>query len=124
MTQEARLAPRFPVALAAELNHGGRTHSAGTRDISTSGVGLLLRNALPEGATIALKLFVTQDGIEDPDSDPLDVSSTVIWCAEQEDGSHAAGVRFGELNSAQTMRLERLVIDLGDAQEESTEQVA
>ncbi|MCA9583481.1 MAG: PilZ domain-containing protein [Myxococcales bacterium] len=120
MTDNQREYLRFPVALSAEVLFEGQIHPAATRDISEGGVGFITQAPLSEGSTVSVLLFLTQDGIEDPDLEPLDVEGTIVWSAEREDGGHIAGARFSDLNSAQQARLARFLMEV----ERATEKVA
>jgi c-di-GMP-binding flagellar brake protein YcgR len=71
--------------------------SAATNDLSKGGCGLVIGRAIPEGGTLKLTLFLTQDGIEDPDEDPFETDAKVMWTAERDDGKVAAGVHFESL---------------------------
>ena len=108
MTEQRRHA-RFTVELAAEVEIRGETIVAATNDISKGGVGLILDRALRERSTVKVILFLTQDGIEDPDEEPFEAQAEVMWAAEQEAGRFVAGVRFGALSAAQSSQLERFL---------------
>ncbi len=112
MTADHRQHPRYAVEVAAEVNIGPRTIVAATQNISEGGVGLLLDLPLEEGARLALTLFLTQDGIEDPDEEPLEANATVAWTAPQDGGVHAAGVRFDAVSGAQRTHLMRFLTAL------------
>ena len=62
-----------------------------------------------ERSTVKVILFLTQDGIEDPDEEPFEAPAQVMWAAEQEAGRFVAGVRFGALSPAQSTQLERFL---------------
>lgn len=109
MTTEQRKHARYTVELAAEVEVRGETIVAATNDISKGGVGLILDRALAEQSTIKVILFLTQDGIEDPDEEPFEAQAQVMWAAEQEAGRFVAGVRFGTLSAAQSSHLERFL---------------
>lgn len=113
MTTEQRRHPRYTVELAAEITVLARTLAAATQNLSEGGVGLVLEEALEEGRTIALTLFLTQDGIEDPEEEPFEAKATVIWSAPREDGTHLVGVRFGAITDAQRAQLTRFLVALG-----------
>jgi c-di-GMP-binding flagellar brake protein YcgR len=85
------------VEVRGELEVDGSPLSAATNDLSKGGCGLIVRRAIPEGGTLKLTLFLTQDGIEDPDEDPFETEAKVMWTAERDDGKIAAGVQFGPL---------------------------
>lgn len=113
MTADHRKHPRYAVEVAAEVSVGSSTIAASTQNISAGGVGLVLDVALAEGAQVALTLFLTQDGIEDPDSEPFEARATVAWTAPQDGGLHAVGVRFGAVTPAQREQLTRFLAALG-----------
>lgn len=107
-----RSAPRHEAKMAAEVIAAGKTVHAHTRDISTGGVGLVLRAPLDESASVELVLFLTKDGIEDADHEPLHIHGRVQWTAEQDDGSPIAGIKFDPPTRAQEARLTRFMSDL------------
>jgi c-di-GMP-binding flagellar brake protein YcgR len=86
---------------------------ASTQNTSEGGVGLVLDRPLEEGATIKLNLFLTEDGIEDPDEEPLVVKASIVWTAEQDGGVHSAGVRFAQLSPDQAQQVQRFLSALG-----------
>ncbi|HEY8429358.1 MAG TPA: PilZ domain-containing protein [Sandaracinaceae bacterium] len=112
MSVDHRKHPRYAVEVAAELTLGARTLAAATQNISEGGVGLVLDELLPEGAALQLTLFLTQDGIEDPDEEPFEAEASVAWSAPQDDGLHAAGVRFAQVTPAQREQLARFLAAL------------
>jgi c-di-GMP-binding flagellar brake protein YcgR len=109
VSTEQRKHERYPVEVAAEIHAGPDVSVASTHDISTGGVSLVLDHALGEGQKIKLTLFLTQDGIEDPDEDPFEAQATVMWSAERDGGSHTAGVRFDKIGPAQQKHLARFL---------------
>ncbi len=112
MTVDHRQHHRYPVEVAAEVTLGSRTLVASTQNISEGGVGLLVDEPLREGAQLALTLFLTQDGIEDPDEEPFETRAQVAWAAPQDEGMHVAGVRFEGLSGAQRAQLARFLAAL------------
>jgi len=112
MSADKRTAQRYPVEVAAEVELDGQVLVAATQNISNGGVGLVLDRPLAEGTRLELMLFLTQDGIEDPDEEPFETPGTVRWAAEQEAGKHIAGVRFEAVDDAQRAQLERFVAAL------------
>ena len=106
MTIDNRLHARYRVALAAELTLGARTLSAATQNLSAGGVGVMVSEALVEGTTIGVCIFLTQDGVEDPDQEPFDGRATVAWCAPTDAGTHLAGLRFAGVDEPQRLQLQ------------------
>lgn len=113
MSADNRQHIRFAVEVAAELTLGTRTLAAATQNVSEGGVGLVLDQPLAQGTAVQLALFLTQDGIEDPDEEPFEVRATVAWSGPQEGGLHVAGVRFGAVTAAQRAQLARFLAALG-----------
>lgn len=114
MSQEQRRHTRYPVEVAAEVEIAGDMVVASTNNISSGGVGIVVDRVVEEGAAIGVTLFLTQDGIEDPDEEPFEASAEVMWAAEQDEGRWVAGLRFGKLDGDQTARLERFLSAVGE----------
>lgn len=112
LSVEHRKHRRFPVELAAEVELRGEVVVASTRNVSAGGVGLVVDRELNEGAEIAVTLFLTQDGIEDPDEQPFEAKAVVQWAAVQEAGTWLTGVRFQPVDPGQRMLLERFLTKL------------
>jgi hypothetical protein len=108
---EQRHSARFNIEVAAEVFTPKGVLPASTRNLSTSGVCLDLSEHLIEGSTVGVSLFFTSDGIEDPDAEPLNVKAKVIWCAQKDQRSFAAGANFEDL----TAENQRLLKDFLDA---------
>ena len=85
---------RVPLRMSAEVHFGGGHLTATTRDLSEGGCGLALARTLPETGQVTIGLFLVVDDVEDERMPPLWVKGRVVWSAEQDDGSAAAGVRF------------------------------
>lgn len=112
MSTESRAHRRYSVEVAAEVTVAGRTHAAATQNISEGGVGLALESPLQNGTTIDIALFLTQDGIEDPDEEPFEAKAMVAWTTPGERGVHLAGVRFGVVTPTQKVLLTRFLAAL------------
>ncbi len=97
--EDKRAHARYAVEVRGELEVDGDLVAAATSDLSKGGCGLVVTKAIPEGGTLSLTLFLTQDGIEDPDEDPFETRAKVMWTAERDDGRVAAGVQFAGLNA-------------------------
>jgi c-di-GMP-binding flagellar brake protein YcgR len=112
LSVDARRHPRFPVELAAEVDVRGETVVASTQNLSRGGVRLVVDREMQEGAEIAVTLFLTQDGIEDPDETPFEAKAVVAWAAVQDAGTWIAGVRFEQVTPEQEKLLERFLTRL------------
>ena len=101
---------RHPVAVRGELEYEGDVLAARTQNLSSGGVAVEIRRAIPEDATVGVTLFLTQDGFEDPDESPLTTRAAVRWSAESDEhGAHMVGLQFGSLNAAQRSTLDRFL---------------
>jgi len=103
---------RHVASVAAEIEHAGETLEGETRDISEGGVSVVFSIAPPDGCKIGLTLILNQDGIEDPDHEPLSAPATVMWSAPQDDGRTLMGVRFAATTPAQKKLLSILLAAL------------
>ena len=109
MIKEKRRHPRYDIELKAELFTGKEILPVTTRNLSKGGVSLILKKPIEEGTTVGLSLFITEDGIEDPDQEPLNIKAKLVWCAPQNDGSFIAGARFVELNKRESDILDSFI---------------
>ena len=114
MATEHRKDPRFDVALAAELTAEDHPVAVSTTNLSAGGVGVLYEMELADGREVEITLFLTQDGIEDPDQAPLETKGTVRWSAAREDGLFMIGLQFGGLAPEQKARLAHFLDVLED----------
>jgi hypothetical protein len=106
---EKRRAPRYDVDVSAEVNLGRRVIPMRTKNLSETGVCLVGRTPLAEGGDISLSLFLVVDGIEDPDSPPLEVGANVIWASPGNDDDHLAGCHFSDLDGGKVELLQRFL---------------
>lgn len=111
---EQRGDARFNVEVAAEVYTENEVLTANTRNLSGTGVCLDIKSVLPEGSTVGVSLFLTFEGIEDPDVEPLNLKGHVIWCTERDDGGYSAGARFEGLTDANTALLAHFLTALRD----------
>lgn len=112
--QEHRRAVRYPVDVSAELKMGKQVVAARTKNLSETGVCLVTAKPLPEGASFALNLFLTVDGIEDPDSPPLDIGVSIIWASPGNDNDHLAGCHFSDLDGPKLKILQDFLGQVGE----------
>jgi c-di-GMP-binding flagellar brake protein YcgR len=104
---------RFQAAVAAELDVDGELYEGETRDLSQGGASVLVRGRLREGMQVALTLFITEDGIEKPDQEPLSLMADVIWSVAKAKGAQLVGLRFAAPAPEDAQRLSQLLAVLG-----------
>lgn len=109
MSVENRKHRRYSVELAAEVEIRGETVVASTQNVSAGGVGIVVDREVKEGSEVAVTLFLTQDGIEDPDETPFEAKAIVQWAAVQDAGTWIAGVRFAAVPDGQKAQLARFL---------------
>ena len=110
---EQRKATRFDVEVSAEVYTTSTVLTALTRNLSDSGVCLDMECGLNEGETIGVSLFLTSDGIEDPDTEPLNLKAEVVWCAQKDETRFFSGARFSDLTPDRVQTLKRFLSALG-----------
>jgi hypothetical protein len=96
---------RFDVRLSMELVLDGRAVTGATRNVSLGGVCVELERKLQEKAYLRFNLFLVEEEIESVTASALDLTGTVQWTAESENG-YAAGIKFANLTNAQKAALE------------------
>jgi c-di-GMP-binding flagellar brake protein YcgR len=107
---------RYRAAVAAEVEIDAELYDGETRDLSQGGASVFLRAPVTEGMQLLLTLFLTEDGIEAPDEEPLTMQAQVIWIAEERQGAVLAGLRFAPATPDDAQRLQRLLSALPAAQ--------
>ncbi len=114
MSTEHRKHRRFDVALAGELTVGGEPVAVSTSNLSAGGVGVLYELELQDGSEVDVTLFLTQDGIEDPDVEPFETTGVVRWVAPRDDGLFLVGLQFKGLADSQQQQLEHFLVVVDD----------
>ena len=109
---EQRRAARHDVTAAAEIYTSSDVLSAFTQNLSASGVCVNTNSELEEGVAVGISLFLTSDGIEDPDVEPLNVKGMIIWCSERDDSGFSAGIKFDDMSAENTSSLEQYLAAL------------
>jgi hypothetical protein len=110
MTQEKRRALRYDIDVSAEVYTTSGTLWANTRNLSNTGVCLDLNEELQEGAIVGLCLFLVSDGIEDPDSEPLNIKASVVWSSPREDKGYSSGLRFDSSDEVGRSAISRFLL--------------
>jgi len=108
-TIDQRTAARYNVEVSAEVYTPQAVLPASTRNLSTTGVCFEIDRALEEGSTVGVSLFLTSDGIEDPDTEALNIKSEIIWCSERDDSGFTVGARFNDLSDENSATLKEFL---------------
>ena len=104
---------RFRAAIAAELELDTEQYSGVTRDLSQTGASIFVEGPLPEDAELMLTLFLTEDGIAAPDTEPLTIQAKVVWVAERKQNGVLAGLHFIKPSPQDSQRLAMLLSAFG-----------
>jgi hypothetical protein len=108
MTGTPRQFPRYAVEIAAELDLDGDVRVAATQNLSQGGAAVVIDRTMRDGAEVSVRLFLTQDGIEDPDEEPFATKARVQWVRPLGQ-RFLAGVQFDEPSAAAAAHLERFL---------------
>lgn len=100
---------RFKAAVAAAIEIDAEQYEGTTRDLSQSGTSVFIQAPLVEGSIIQVTLFITEDGIEAPDSEPLALNAEVVWVTERKQNGVLAGLRFVKQSAQDSQRLALLL---------------
>ena len=112
-SQQQPRAPRFNIRLSAELKVDAHLVTGTTRNLSMGGVCVEIDRPIPEGKLIRMTLFVVEDDVETEGARGLDLTGTVQWMAEG-DRNYAVGIKFGNLNAAQSTALGNALKAVGE----------
>lgn len=104
--EDQRQFKRYSIEIKGEVFTGKEMLSASTKNLSEGGICLIVSKPLNEGDSVGVSLFLTEDGIEDPERAPLNLEGKVIWCAEQDQGDFAIGARFVNVQSNDLIELQ------------------
>ena len=104
--------PRYAVAAAVTIRHGGAESAGKTTNVSRGGLCALLPDAIPVGAAISVELKLIFDG--GAVSNSFAVSARVVWATRLDD-AHQIGVAFRGVDVDQARYLEVLLRHLADA---------
>ena len=112
MSETTRKHPRYTVEVAAEIEAGGEAVIGQTQNLSLGGAAIVSDRAIRDGADVIVRLFLTQDGIEDPDEAPLQTKARVQWTRPADSGRTLSGLAFIPLSAAARQHLERFLAAL------------
>lgn len=91
-----RRAGRKESSLSAEVYTRKDVIAANAENVSDCGVCLKVHGELSREEIVGVSMFPVDDGIEDPDAEPVNVPAKVIWCDERSGPGILAGMRFVE----------------------------
>lgn len=111
--QERRETWRYDVALVAEVDADGETLSATSRNLSLTGVGLMVPRPLTVGCVVTMQLFLLEQHTDSEMTGPLELGGEVVWMTGRETGNYEVGVQFARLSETQQRWLERFIERLG-----------
>ena len=101
MLKERRRYFRQPVKMDVKVSLEGKTLTATSTNISEGGIAIILREALPKGATPILKFALPDSGVK------LEVESEVAWA----NFKGLAGLRFHNMPKSAQAQLEEWLDD-------------
>jgi CheY-like chemotaxis protein len=101
MVKERRRYFRHPVKMLVQILLGEKIVKATSTNISESGIALMLREALPKGATPRLQFTLPETNLN------LDVDAEVVWA----DVKGRAGFRFHNIAKTSQEQLEKWLDD-------------
>jgi hypothetical protein len=85
---------RFEVRISCELTISGEARHAETKNLSSGGAAVYFGRPLTVGEVLTVGLFLTQDGIEDPERVPFECAASVRWSKPAGPRGHEAGLQF------------------------------
>jgi c-di-GMP-binding flagellar brake protein YcgR len=80
--------------VSCELTISGQPTHAETLNLSPGGAAILFAHPLKVGEVITVSLFLTQDGIEDPDKVSFECAASVRWSKPAGERGHESGLQF------------------------------
>ena len=118
MIKDTRQAPRYPVDLQVTVWARDRQLSARTRDLSRTGLCLVMGHQIPLETRIQIRVVLTfaAGGY----SEPLTLAGRVVWCTALF-GSFQIGVMFVDLDRERARHLQMLVAILDGSPSEPSD---
>ncbi|HTW58930.1 MAG TPA: response regulator [Terriglobales bacterium] len=101
MVKERRRYFRHPVKMLVQISLGEKSVKATSTNLSESGIALMLREALPKGATPRLHFTLPDTNLN------LDLEAEVVWA----DVKGRAGFRFRDVAASSQAQLEKWLDD-------------
>ena len=104
---EQRASFRHDVSMVAEVNTGQAILAAKTRNLSMSGVRVVVPQSLKEGAHVGLQLFLVNT--EGQITGPLDLEGHIVWANDRDGAECEAGIKFDNVSPEQGKWLQRFL---------------
>jgi len=89
-----RKGKRWEASLSAEVYTRSAVIPAGAKNLSEDGVCLAVAAELPEDEMVGVSMFKVDDGIEDPDAEPINLPARVVWTRRNDGTRVRTGIRF------------------------------
>ena len=89
-----RRSDRRGSSLLAEVYTRTDVIAASTENVSDCGICLQVDARLQEDELVGVSLYPVDDGIEDPDAEPMNVPAKVVWCGHRSGTGILAGMRL------------------------------
>jgi c-di-GMP-binding flagellar brake protein YcgR len=99
---------RYETSLSVEIYTAEDVVHGVAKNLSLGGLGVGLDRTLPAQQQVGLSMFLTEEGIEDELTDPLNVRGEIIWCTEDK-GQFLAGLRFSPLQPKEQERIQHFL---------------
>jgi hypothetical protein len=106
-------APRYDIRLSAEIRRETARITGTTRNLSIGGVCVEIDRPIEEGTSLALTLFIVEEGIETEGARGLELKGTVQWLAESDRG-YAVGIKFVNVTGVEASALTHALRALGE----------
>ncbi|MBT8469466.1 MAG: PilZ domain-containing protein [Deltaproteobacteria bacterium] len=93
-TLQKRKHDRYPVNISCELIVSGQRLHAEMKNLSGGGAAIVFQRSVTVGEVLTVSFFLTEDGIEDPESVPFECAASVRWCKPVGARGFEAGLQF------------------------------
>jgi c-di-GMP-binding flagellar brake protein YcgR len=92
---------RYPICISCELTIAGETLHAESKNLSSGGAAIHFGRPLTVGEVVTVSLFLTQDGIQDPDRATFECAASIRWVKPAGARGYEAGLQFLAASSEQ-----------------------
>ncbi len=106
--QNRRAHPRYNTSLSVEIYTGDDVVHGVAKNLSLGGLGVRVDREFPVQTQVGVSMFLTEEGIEDELTEPLNVRGEIIWCTADKN-TFLAGLRFFPLQPAEQERVQHFL---------------